>query len=173
MTPKAKTAVHEGSWRKVVLLVTCALLALLVVAVAPLTYPGYFQLHSGFLPVYNLYDLEAAGGGLGWSPLVGSDYDLWRGDGNLATFVAEAFRWLGAGGIGAVKWVFGLSLLLGGLGVFAFSPGAAVYLDRSRLWPTHFMNAVAARGRRAERRSKTPTAAASAGLRLDIPRASC
>jgi len=87
---------------------------------APLTYPGYLQVHSGFLPVYNLYDLEAQGG-LTWAPVVGRDFDLLRGEGILPYALAEAIRWLGASGVTAVKVVFGLGLGLGALGMYGWA----------------------------------------------------
>jgi len=97
------------------------LLFLAFVVCAPLTYPGYFQVHSGFLPVYNLYDLEAQRGGLTWAPVVGRDFDLLRGEGPLPYALAEATRWLGAGGVAAVKLVFGLGLGLGALGMYGWA----------------------------------------------------
>ena len=97
------------------------LLLFAFIVCAPLTYPGYFQTHSGFLPVYNLYDLEAGGWSLRWAPVVGRDFDLLRGEGPLPYLLAEAARWLGAGGIVAVKAVFGLGLALGALGMYGWT----------------------------------------------------
>lgn len=97
------------------------LLLLSLVVCAPLTYPGTFQVHSGFLPVYNLYDLEAQHGGLSWAPVVGREFDLLRGEGPLPYFLAEATRWLGAGGVAAVKIIFGLGLVLGALGMYGWT----------------------------------------------------
>ena len=99
------------------------LLLLTLIVCAPLTYPGTFQAHSGFLPVYNLYNLETQGGGLAWAPVVGRDFDLLRGEGPLPYLLAEAARWLGASGVAAVKVVFGLGLLLGALGMYGWARG--------------------------------------------------
>ncbi|MDH7486249.1 MAG: hypothetical protein QHJ81_08210 [Anaerolineae bacterium] len=97
------------------------LLLFAFIVCAPLTYPGYVQTHSGFLPVYNLYDLEAGGWDLRWAPVVGRDFDLLRGEGPLPYLLAEAPRWLGAGGVTVVKIVFGLGLSLGALGMYGWT----------------------------------------------------
>ncbi|MCC7354947.1 MAG: hypothetical protein IT330_14480 [Anaerolineae bacterium] len=99
-----------------------ALLILLTVfAWAPLTYPGSLQTHAGFLPVFNLYDLESHLGNPAWWPLVGRGYDLWRGEGPLPYYLAVACRWLGFGGIGAVKLVIALSIVGGAWGVYGWA----------------------------------------------------
>jgi hypothetical protein len=92
-----------------------------LVACAPLTHPGTLQAHSGFLPLYNLYDLETHPLSLSWWPVVGRDFDLLRGEGVLPYLVAEAVRWLGAGGTVAVKVSFGLGVLFGALGMFGWA----------------------------------------------------
>lgn len=116
-------------------------LLLLLFAWAPLTYPGYFELHSGFSPVFNLTDWLRHIGELGWVPEVGRPYDLWRGENVLPYLAALLPQALGAAPVSAVKWVFGASLLAGGLGMYAWArrrlgawPGlmaAAVYV----YWP--------------------------------------
>ena len=45
-------------------------LLLTVFAIAPLAYPGYMQVHSGFIPAYNLADLGSRALDLGWTPHV-------------------------------------------------------------------------------------------------------
>jgi hypothetical protein len=98
-------------WRKLDLnLILLFLLTLF--AFAPLTYPGFFQSHSGLLPIYNLYDLEIHLGDFSWAPTVGCRYDFFRGEGVLPYYVAEVFRWLGASGAEAIRWSYGLSLVL-------------------------------------------------------------
>jgi hypothetical protein len=98
-------------WRKLDL--NLILLFLLTIfAFAPLTYPGFFQSHSGFLPIYNLYDLEIHLGDFSWAPTVGCGYDVFRGEGVLPYYVAEVFRWLGASGAEAIRWSYGLSFVL-------------------------------------------------------------
>ncbi len=94
-----------------------ALLILCAFALAPLGYPGYFQPHSGFAPVYSLYAWEAAGRPLAWSPPYSQTGPL-NGDGALPYFLAGASRYAGLDGPAAVKVGFGLSLLLGATGFY-------------------------------------------------------
>jgi len=97
------------------------LLGLILIVSAPLTYPGTLQTHSGFLPLYNLYDLEIRGFASTWAPIVGHEFDLLRGEGSLPYLLAELMRWLGASGVTAVKIIFGLGLLAGGLGMYGWA----------------------------------------------------
>ena len=92
-----------------------------VFAWAPLTYPGYFEFHSGFLPIFNLNDLLRHLTDLGWMPTVGQPYDLLRGEGALAYRLAAPLRLLGATPVAAVKWTFGFSLLAGALGMYGWA----------------------------------------------------
>ena len=100
------------SWRApAALLIVCSIL------LAPLLYTGYFQPHSGFLPVYTLYAWEAAG----FSPLnpaAHSPSGRVGGDGLLPYVLAELLRMLGADGGTAVKAVFALALLLAAGGTY-------------------------------------------------------
>lgn len=96
------------------------LLLLSLFAWAPLLYPGYLQVHSGFLPLFNLADLAASPNKLSWLPTVGIAPDLLRGEGPLAWWLALPLRTL-AGDIGAVKGVFALSIVALGLGTFAWA----------------------------------------------------
>jgi hypothetical protein len=87
-----------------------------VFAFAPLSRPGFFQSHSSFLPVFNLFDLERnLWGNWGWVPTVGRGFDLLRGEGPFPYVLAESFRWLGLGGIEAIKAVYLLGLVASGL----------------------------------------------------------
>ncbi len=97
------------------------LLLLTVFAFAPLTYPGFFQSHSGFLPIYNLYDLEINLGDFSWTPMVGRGYDFLRGEGVLPYYVAELFRWLGASGSEAIRWCYGLSFVLSAWAMYGWA----------------------------------------------------
>ncbi len=92
-----------------------------VFAWAPLTYPGYFEFHSGFLPIFNLNDLLRHLADLGWLPMVGQPYDLLRGEGALAYRLAALLHLLGASPVAAVKWTFGISLLAGALGMYGWA----------------------------------------------------
>jgi len=90
-------------------------LALTVFAVAPLAYPGYFQVHSGFIPVYNLVDLGNRAFEWGWTPSVAITFDPLRGDGLLPYYLG-----LPAARLDGVKIVFALSFLLGAAGVYTW-----------------------------------------------------
>lgn len=92
-----------------------------VFAWAPLAYPGYFEFHSGSLPIFNLTDLMQRLTDLGWAPTVGQPYDLLRGERVLPYLLAAALRLLGASSVAAVKLVFGLSLLAGALGMVGWA----------------------------------------------------
>ncbi|MCX6030625.1 MAG: 6-pyruvoyl-tetrahydropterin synthase-related protein [Chloroflexi bacterium] len=104
-------------------------LLLPVFAWAPLTYPGYFEFHSGFLPIFNLNDLVRTLAGpslyseqaLAWAPMVGQSYDLWRGERVLPYLLALLPRALGATPAAAVKWIFGASLAGGAVGVYGWA----------------------------------------------------
>lgn len=91
-------------------------LLLTVFAVAPLTYPGFFQAHTGFLPVFRVIHLgqpEAAA--------FASPADSLRSDGILPyALIWPVFR-LSGSGIAAIKWGYGLAFVLGALGVYAWS----------------------------------------------------
>jgi hypothetical protein len=90
-----------------------------VFSFAPLTYPGYFQSHSGFLPVFNLYDLEA---GLwrnwGWLPHAATGPLQLSGEGALPYLLAAALRWLALSGPQAIKAVYLLGLVTSGLAMY-------------------------------------------------------
>ena len=103
-----------------------ALLVLSLFAWAPLLYPGYLQVHSGFLPVLNLADLVASPDKLRWLPSIGTNYDLLRREGPLAYWLAWPLAPL-LGDVGAVKVVLAASMLAGGLGMFAWT--------RRAFWP--------------------------------------
>ncbi|MBC8253537.1 MAG: hypothetical protein H8E35_05860, partial [Ardenticatenia bacterium] len=93
-------------------------LALTVFAVAPLTYPGYLQVHSGFVPAYNLADLASRPLDLRWTPSVATSFDPLRGDGLLPYYLALPVVWVGGTPLQGVKIVLGLSILLGAIGVY-------------------------------------------------------
>ncbi len=105
-----------------------ALVLLSLFAWAPLLYPGYLQVHSGFLPVFNLADLAASSDKLTWLPSIGVTPDLLRGEGPLAYWLALPLRPL-AGDVGAVKGVFALSIIAVGLGVYAWAQRALASSD--------------------------------------------
>jgi hypothetical protein len=96
-------------------------LVLPVFAWAALTYPGYFELHSGFLPVFNLNDLLARSFDLSWTPDIGGPRGLLRTDGPLPYWLAAVVRLMGSSPSVAIKFIFGLSLVVASLGMFAWA----------------------------------------------------
>jgi len=90
-------------------------LALSVFAIAPLFYPGYFQAHSGFAPLWNIADLRANLGQPAWTPHLAVDFDSLRGDGLLPYYLAAL---LPVAPAVAVKLIIGFGWLLGGAGMF-------------------------------------------------------
>jgi hypothetical protein len=106
------------SWKLDLNLVLVVLLA--VFAFAPLTRPGYFESHSGFLPVFNLYDLEQnLWKDWAWRPHAVTAPNVVTGEGPLPYLIAESLRWLGLSGTQAIKGVYSLGVLLSGLGTYA------------------------------------------------------
>ncbi len=97
-----------------------ALIVLLsVFAIAPLIYPGFFQTHSGFAPVFNLYDLERTlWRSWSWVPQVTQPWNMLAGEGRLPYLLAEALRWLGMGGEEAIMGTYMLGFLASGLGMY-------------------------------------------------------
>ena len=85
--------------------------ALTVFAVAPLTYPGFFQADSGFLPAFNAAHLDEA-------PNWGRAPDPVRGEGKLPYLLVG---WLADPPYRAVKWGYGLAFVLGALGIYAWT----------------------------------------------------
>lgn len=93
-------------------------LALTVFAVAPLTYPGYIQVHDGFLPVYNLTHMAGAPLKTAWMPGFVTGFDPLRSDGPLPYYLALPIVWLGGTPLNGIKIVFALSFWLGAAGVY-------------------------------------------------------
>ena len=80
---------------------------------APATYPGYWQSLEGFVPVFNAAPA---------SPIarIATTPDLWRGAGSGAFLLAQPFLLAGLAPTAAVRAIFILSLLLGGLGIYSW-----------------------------------------------------
>ncbi len=87
---------------------------LAVFVVAPLTYPGFFQAQSGFLPAFNVEHLSDA-------PNWGRIPDLLRGEGKLPYLLAWPFFLGSGGGVAAIKWGYGLAFVLGALAAYAWT----------------------------------------------------
>jgi hypothetical protein len=88
-----------------------ALLA--VVAIAPLTFPGYFQADSGFLPAFKAQNPAGPPDWVQVAPPLQSE-------GNLPYWLIWPWTRL-FGPVTAVKWGFGLAFLLAALGGYAWT----------------------------------------------------
>ena len=104
-----------------------ALLLLMIFALSPLMQPGYFWgAHDARHSVYFLFEFDQAiqDGALypRWAPdfTFGYGYPFFNIYAPLPFYVGEAFHLLGFGFVPAVKIVFGLSILLSGLGMYGF-----------------------------------------------------
>jgi hypothetical protein len=109
---------YRLTWRREEVYYLLLTLALTVFAVAPLAYPGYLQVHSGFVPVYNLANLAGGPLHLGWRPTVATHFDPLRADGLLPYYLALPVVWLGGTPLGGVKAIFALGFLLGAAGFY-------------------------------------------------------
>jgi hypothetical protein len=87
---------------------------LTVFAIAPLSYPGFFQAQSGFLPPLNARHLADAPN---WARVP----DLVRGEGKLPYLLASPFLRLTGSGSASVKWGYGLAFVLGALAVYLWT----------------------------------------------------
>jgi hypothetical protein len=87
---------------------------LTVFAVAPLTYPGFFQVQSGYLPVFNAEHISDA-------PHWGRPADPLRGEAKLPYLLVWPFFQLSGSGIVAIGWGYGLAFVLGALGVYVWA----------------------------------------------------
>ena len=77
---------------------------------APLAAPGWFELHSGFRPLYHLNEWA------GRLPALPAPADFWRGEGPLP--YALALPWQAFGAATALKITLALALIAGPLGLF-------------------------------------------------------
>ncbi len=87
---------------------------LTVFAVAPLTYPGFFETQSGFLPVFRLENLASAPD---WAWPAAPPPD----EGKLPYLLAWPFLQLTGSGLVAIRWGYALALALAALGVYAWT----------------------------------------------------
>ncbi len=107
-------------------------MALTIFVWAPLTYPGYFQVHSGFVPLFNLVHLGNTPLDLHWTPSIATHYDAMRDDGLLAYYLARLLVTLGVSPLCSIKVVFGIAWMLGALGMYRWAhplfgaPGACL-----------------------------------------------
>jgi len=90
-----------------------AVLILGVFAWAPATYPGYWQGLEGFTPIFNAIHPQPIAG-------IAADADLWRGMGNATFILVQPFLLLGLDPTTAVRAVFIIAFVLGGLGVYTW-----------------------------------------------------
>lgn len=84
-----------------------------IVTCAPTLYPGYWQSLEGFVPAFNIVQLDAIAD-MAVVP------DLWRGTGGAAYLLAQPFLQLGVSPVAAVRATFAFCFLLGGLGVYVW-----------------------------------------------------
>lgn len=102
-----------------------ALLILSIFAWAPATYPGYWQSLEGFTPVLNAPFQQPIAD-------VGTVPDLWRGMGQATFTLTRPLVLLGVEPVFAVRTLFILMILGGGLGIYAWlrpwygDPGAGL-----------------------------------------------
>jgi hypothetical protein len=89
-------------------------LLLTVFAIAPLTYPGFFEASSGFLPACNAAHPQDA-------PAWGRPVPPVQGEAKLPYLLAWPFFRLSGSGVVAVKWGYGLAFAFGALGIYAWS----------------------------------------------------
>jgi hypothetical protein len=101
-------------WKKRGELYGILVLLLAVLAIAPLTYPGFFEVESGYLPTFHVQHLSGDAQGVGnvASP---------EGEDRLPYLLAWPFLQLTGSGIQAIKWGYGLAFALGALAVYAWT----------------------------------------------------
>lgn len=104
------------------------ILLLCVFAVAPLTAPGFFlKAHDATISVYFLWQFDASLRDGAWWPVWGADmvfgygYPLFLVIAPLSYYLAEGFLALGTGMVGAIKTVYALAFLAGGLAMYLFA----------------------------------------------------
>ncbi len=103
-----------------------------VFAFAPLTYPGFYQSHSGFSPVFSLFELERdLWASWGWMPGAAAHLNLFTREGSFPYLIAEFLRWMGAGGVQAIKAVYLTGFVASGLGMYLL--GKSLYGARGGL----------------------------------------
>ncbi|MCD6291339.1 MAG: hypothetical protein J7M34_12610, partial [Anaerolineae bacterium] len=102
-------------------LILAVLTLLVLIAAAPLAYPGFMQTHSGFLPVYHAQELAAGANPLTWTPHIGTDFDPWRSVGRVPYLLAALAIRLGLAGTAAIRLTLALALALGAWGMYAWA----------------------------------------------------
>lgn len=114
MSVTARACLDGSRLNRGALLGGILVLLLTVFAVAPLTYPGFFQVHSGFLPAFRVQHLSDA-------PKWDWAADPVRGEGQFPYLLTWPFFRLSGSGIVAVKWGYGLAFLLAALATYAWT----------------------------------------------------
>ncbi len=89
-------------------------LALSVFAIAPLSYPSYFQTHTGFTVLWDIAALKNTPFDLKWIPAL-TGFDLWRSGGLLPYHIAALLPF---SPLNSMKIVLGASVLAGASGLF-------------------------------------------------------
>jgi len=81
--------------------------------------PGYFEFHSGFLPIFNLNNLMRHLVDFSWAPTLGQPFDLLRGK-CACLSAGRAAAPDGVPSVVAVKAIFGASLVAGAFGIYGW-----------------------------------------------------
>jgi len=89
-------------------------LGLTIFAMAPLLYPGYFQTHTGFVPIWSINRLRETWTDLSWLPVL-RPFNPWRSGGLLPYYLAAI---LPLSSLNALKLVSALGLLAGSSGLY-------------------------------------------------------
>lgn len=90
-----------------------SVLLLSIFAWAPATYPGYWQSIEGLVPVFNALQTNAIAN-------IATAPDLWRGTGSATFLLVRPLLLLGMSPLAAVRTIFALCFLLGGLGIYVW-----------------------------------------------------
>lgn len=89
-------------------------LLLTVLAIAPLTYPGFFEVESGYLPSFYLQHMSE-------DAPEAERFPLPQGEDQLPYRLVRPFLYVTGSGIQAIKWGYGLAFALGALAVYAWT----------------------------------------------------
>jgi len=104
-------------------------LVLPIFAIAPLFYPGFIQTHSGFVPLWNIANLQSNLGSFNWLPTISANFDPLHSNGLLYYYLAVLLPF---SPVVSTKLVVIGSCLLGSAGMFLWlrswlgNPGAVV-----------------------------------------------
>ena len=107
------TKTHDKFFDSYFLLSWC----LTIFAIAPLFYPGYFQTHSGFIPLWSIHNLKDNLTEFTWLPLH-IEFQMWRSDGLLPYYLASL---LPMSPLNAMKTILAIGILAGNSGMYLWT----------------------------------------------------